>query len=129
MGIFRQEYWSRWPFLSPVDHVLSELFSMTCPFLVALHDMAHGFTKSCKPLCHDKAVIREGALKNPLDYKEIKSVNLKGINPEYSLEGLLLKLKLQHFGHLMQRADSLEKTLMLGEIEGNRRRAWQRMRW
>ena len=44
-----------------MDHALSELFSMTCPFLVALHDMAHGFTKSCKPLCHDKAVIREGA--------------------------------------------------------------------
>ena len=54
---------------------------------------------------------------------------LKEINPEYSLEGLMLKLKLQHFGHLMQRADSFEKTLMLGKIEGRRRRGQQRMRW
>ena len=54
---------------------------------------------------------------------------LKEISPEYSLEGLMLKLKLQYFGHLMQWADSLEKTLMLGKIEGRRRRGWQRMRW
>ena len=53
---------------------------------------------------------------------------LKEISPEYSLEGLMLKLKLQYFGHLMQRTDSLEKTLMLGKIEGGRRRGWQRMR-
>ena len=54
---------------------------------------------------------------------------LKEISPEYSLEGLMLKLKLQYFGHLMQRTDSLEKTLMLGKIEGRRRRGWPRMRW
>ena len=54
---------------------------------------------------------------------------LKEINSEYSLEGLMLKLKLQYFGHLMQRADSLEKTLMLGKIEGKRRRRWQRITW
>ena len=54
---------------------------------------------------------------------------LKEINPEYSLEGLILKLKLQYFGHLMQRTDSVEKTLMLGKIEGRRRRGQQRMRW
>ena len=54
---------------------------------------------------------------------------LKEINPGYSLEGLMLKLKLQYFGHLMRRTDSLEKTLMLGKIEGGRRREWQRMRW
>ena len=54
---------------------------------------------------------------------------LKEINPDYSLEGLMLKLKLQSFGHLMQRTDSLEKTLMLGKIEGRRRRGQQRMRW
>ena len=54
---------------------------------------------------------------------------LKEINPEYSLKGLLLKLKLQNFGHLMQRANSLEKTLMLGKIEGRRRKEWQKMRW
>ena len=54
---------------------------------------------------------------------------LKEISPEYSLEGLMLKLKLQYFGHLMWRADSLEETLMLGRLEGGRRRGWQRMRW
>ena len=54
---------------------------------------------------------------------------LKEISPEYSLEGLMLKLKLQYFGHIMWRTDSLEKTLMLGKIEGGRKRAWQRMRW
>ena len=54
---------------------------------------------------------------------------LKEISPEYSLEGLMLKLRLQYFGHLMRRADSLEKTLMLGKIEGGRRRGQQRMRW
>jgi len=54
---------------------------------------------------------------------------LKDINPEYSLEGLMLKLKLKYFGHLMRRTDSLEKTLMPGKIEGRRRRGWQKMRW
>ena len=54
---------------------------------------------------------------------------LKEISPEYSLEGLMLKLKLQYFGHLLQRTSSFEKTLMLGKIEGRRRRGWQRMRW
>ena len=53
----------------------------------------------------------------------------KEISPEYSLEGLMLKLKLQYFGHLMRRTDSFEKTLILGQIEGRRRRRWQRMRW
>ena len=54
---------------------------------------------------------------------------LKEVSPEYSLEGLMLKLKLQYFGHLMRRTDSFEKTLILGKIEGGRRRGWQRMRW
>ena len=54
---------------------------------------------------------------------------IKVINPEYLLEGLMLKLKLQYFGHLIGRTDPLEKTLMLGKIEGRRRRGWQRMRW
>ena len=66
--------------------------------------------------------VLEKTLESPLDSKEIKQSILKEISPEYSLEGLMLKLKLQHFGHLMQRADSLEKTLMLGNIEGRRRR-------
>ena len=61
-------------------------------------------------------------LESPLDCKEIKPVNPKEINPEYSLEGLMLNLKFQYYGHLMPRADSLEKTLMLGKIEGKRRR-------
>ena len=65
----------------------------------------------------------------PLDCKKIKPVNPKEISPKYSLEGLMLKLKLQYFGHLMQRTDSLEKTLMLGKIEDRRRRGRQRMRW
>ena len=68
----------------------------------------------------------EKTLESPLDSQEII---LKKINPDYSLEGLMLKLKLQYFSHLMQRADSLEKTLMLGKIEGRRRRGSQRMRW
>ena len=62
-----------------------------------------------------------------MDYREIKILKL--INPEYSSKRLMLKLKLQYFGHLMQRANSLEKTLMLGKIEGRRRRGQQRMRW
>ena len=64
---------------------------------------------------------------SPLDYKEINQSILREINPENLLEGLMLKLKLQYFGHLMQTADSLEKALMLGKIEG--RRGCQRMRW
>ena len=64
-----------------------------------------------------------------MDCKEISQSILKEISPECSLEGLMLKLKLQYFGHLMQRADSFEKTLMLGKIEGRRRRGRQRMRW
>ena len=63
-----------------------------------------------------------------LDCKEIKPVNPKEINPEYSLEGLMLKLKLQYFGHLVLRADSLEKTLMLGKVECKMKRGWQRIR-
>ena len=72
-------------------------------------------------------------LESPMDCKEIKPIKsrksiLKEINPEYSLEGLMLKLKHQYFGHLVQRADSSEKTLMLGKTEGRRRRGQQRMR-
>ena len=68
-------------------------------------------------------------LESPLDCKEIQPVHPKEISSGCSLEGLMLKLKLQYFGHLMQRVDSLEKTLMLGGIEGRRRRGRQRMRW
>ena len=65
----------------------------------------------------------------PWTARRSKPSILKEINPEYSLEGLMLKLKLQYFGHLIQRADSLEKTLMLGNIKGRRRRGLQRLRW
>ena len=74
-------------------------------------------------------VVLEKTLESPLDCKEIQPVHPKGISPGCSLEGLMLKLKCQYFGNLMWRADSLEKTLMLGKIEGRRRRGWQRMRW
>ena len=68
-------------------------------------------------------------MRAPLTARRSNQSILKEINPEYHLEGLMLKLKLQYFGHLMQRADSLEKTLMLGKIEGRRRRGQQRLRW
>ena len=71
----------------------------------------------------------EKTLESPLDCKEIKPVNPKEINPEYTLEGLMLKLKSQYFGHLMGRANSLVKTLKLGKIEDRGRRGQQRMRW
>ena len=76
-------------------------------------------------------VVLEKTLESPLDCKEIKPVTLKEtiFGPQYSLEGLMLKLKLQYFGHLMWRSDSLEKTLMLGKTEGGRRMGQQRMRW
>ena len=67
-------------------------------------------------------MVLEKTLESPLDCKEIKPVNPKEINPDYSLEGLTLKLKLQYFGHLMQRTDSLEKAVMLRKTEGRRRR-------
>ena len=74
-------------------------------------------------------MVLEKTLESPLDCKEIQPVNPKGNSPEYSLERLMLKLKLQYFGHLMQRTDSFEKTLKLEKIEGRRRRGQQRMRW
>ena len=74
-------------------------------------------------------MVLERTLESPLDSKKIKSVNPKRNQPEYSLEGLMLKLKLQYFGHLIHTADSLEKSLMLGKIEGRKRREYQRVRW
>ena len=74
-------------------------------------------------------MVLEKTLESLLDCKEIQPVHPKGDRPGRSLEGLMLKLKLQYFGHLMQRTDSFEKTLMLGKIEGERRRERQRMRW
>ena len=74
-------------------------------------------------------MVLEKTLESPLDCKEIKPVNPKENQSEYSLEVLVLKLKRQSFGHLMQRTDSFEKTLMLGKIEGRGRRGRQRVRW
>ena len=71
----------------------------------------------------------EKTLESSLDCKEINQSILKEVSPEYSLEELMLKLKLQYLGHLMPRADSLEKILMLGKTEGKKRRGWQKMRW
>ena len=74
-------------------------------------------------------MVLEKTLESLLDCKEIQPVHPKGISSGCSLEGLMLKLKLQYFGHLMRRADSFEKTLKLGKIEGRRRRGRERMRW
>ena len=74
-------------------------------------------------------MVLEKTLENPLDCKEIKPIHPKRNHPEYSLEVLMLKLKLHYFGHLMRRAHSLENTPMLGKVEGRRRRGRQRMRW
>ena len=74
-------------------------------------------------------MVLEKTLESPLDCKEIQPVHPKEISPGCSLEGLMLKLKLQYFGHLMQRTESFEKALMLGKIEGRRRRGRQRIRW
>ena len=74
-------------------------------------------------------MVLEKTLESPLVAKRSNQSILKEISPEYSLEGLMLKLKLQYFGHLMRRAISFERTLMLGKIEGRRRRGQQKMRW
>ena len=74
-------------------------------------------------------VVLEKTLESPLDCKEVNQSILQEISPEYSLEGLMMKLKFQYFGHLIWRTDSFKKTLMLGKIEGKRRRGWQRIRW
>ena len=74
-------------------------------------------------------MVLEKTLERLLDSSEINQSSLKEINPEYSLEGMMLKLKLQYFSYLMQRVDSLEKTLMLGGFGGRRKRGQQRMRW
>ena len=74
-------------------------------------------------------MVLEKTLESPLNFKEIQPVHSKEISPGCSLQGMMLKLKLQYFGHLMQRVNSLEKTLMLGRIGGRRKRGRQRMKW
>ena len=104
MGFSRQEYWSGMPLPSPIKKAecrsTEELMLLNC-----------------------------GVGEDSWECLELQGDFLKEISPDYSLEGLMLKLKLQYFGHLMRRADSFEKTLMLGKMEGGRRRGWQRIRW
>ena len=91
-------------------------------------DLDHKKSWVLKNWCFWTVVLKK-TLESPLDCKKSNHSILKEISPKYSLEGLMLKLKLQYFGHLMWRTDSLEKTLMLGKIEARRRKGWQRMRW
>ena len=105
-------------------------YSQSCGFSsshVWIWELGHKEGWMLKNWCF-QAVVLEKTFESPLDSKEIKPVNPKEINPGYSLGGLMLKLKLQSFGHLMWRADSLEKTVMLEKIEGSSR-VRQRMRW
>ena len=99
-------------------------------FPVVMYGWELDYKESCVPKnwCF-WTVVLEKTLKVPWTARRSYQSILKEINLEYSLEGLMLKMKLQYFGHLMQRASSLEKTLMLGKIEGRRRRGQQRMRW
>ena len=89
-------------------------------------DHKESWTPKNSCLC---TVVVEKTLESPWTARRSNQSILKGISPEYSLEELMLKLNLKYFSHLIRRADSLEKTLMLGKIEGRRRRRWQRMRW
>ena len=111
MGFSRQEYWSGLPFPSPVR---CESWTIK----KAEHRRIDAFELWCW----------RRLLRVPWTARRSKQSILKEISPEYSLEGLMLKLIFRYFGHLIRRTDSLEKTLMLGKIEG-RRRGWQRMRW
>ena len=95
---------------------------------VSYHITSHKESWVLKNGCFWTAVL-EKTLESPLDCKRSNQFILKKISPEYSLEGLMLKLKLQYFVHLMQRADSFEKTLMLEKVESRRRKGRQRMRW
>ena len=94
---------------------------------VWMWELDHKETWATKNWCF-WTVVLEKTLESPLDWRRSNQSLLKEISPEYSLEGLMLELKLQSFGHLMRRTDSVENTLMLGKIEGRRRRGWQRMR-
>ena len=95
---------------------------------VWIRELDHKEGWATKNWCFQNVAL-ERLLRVPWRARTSNQLILKEINPEYSLEGLKLKLKLQSLGHLIQRVDSLEKTLILGKIEGRRRRGWQRMRW
>ena len=125
MGFSRQEYWSGLTFLYPVDHILSDLSTMIRPYgceswtvKKAEHRRIDAFELWCW----------RRLLRVPWTARKSNQFILK-ISPRISLEGMMLTLKLQYFGHLMRRVDSLEKTRMLGGIGGRRRRGRHRMRW
>ena len=109
-----------------MSFTVSQSLPSSCP----LNQWCHPIISSCYPLLLMLLIFPVSGLFPGIKflYHTSQSI-LKEINPECSLEGLILKLKLQYFGHLMQRVDSLEKNLMLGKIEDKRRKGWQRMRW
>ena len=121
---------SRQHFKKQRHHFANEsLYSQSCGFSSSHAQMWKlDHKESWAPNWCFQVVVLEKTLESPLDCKKPNQSILKEISPEYSLEGLMLKLKLQYFGQLMWRTDSLEKTLMLGKIEGKGRRGWQRMR-
>ena len=143
MEFSRQEYWSGVPLPSVITNLDSILKSkdITLSRKVCLGKamVFPAVMYGCESWSIKKAECRRidpfepwcwrGLLRVPWTARRSNHSILKEISPGYSLEGLMLKLKLQYFGHLMQRADSLEKTLMLGKFEGRRRRGRQRMRW
>ena len=125
MGFSRPEYWSGVPLPSPF---------VGLPLCICVYVWSVFIYTHIRRLRADELVTFEFGcwrrlLRVPWTARRSNQSILKEINPEHSLEGLLLKLRLQYFGHLMQTANSLEKTLMLGKIEGRWRRGWQRMRW
>ena len=143
MGFSRQEYWSGVPLLSPMTNLDSILRSRDITLSTKVRRVkAMVFPVvmcECESWTVKKAEHRRidafelwcwrRLLRVPWSARRSNQCIVREISPGCSLEGLMLKLKLQYFGHLMQRADSSEKTLMLGKIEGRRRRGWQRMRW
>ena len=121
MGFSRQEYWSKMPCPRPGDLPRDQIFISCYSYIAGRY-----FTTESpgKPMYSWRRLLRV-----PWTARRSNQSILKKISPEYSLQGVMLKLKLQYFGHLMRRTDSLEKPLMLGKIEGWRRRGRQRMRW
>ena len=143
MGFSRQEYWSGVPLPSPDDqprqHIKNQRHYFTnkvhlvkaMVFPVVMYGCESWIIKKaeCQKIDAFELWCWRRLLRVPWTSRRSNQSILKEISPEYSLEGLILKLKLQYFGHLMWRIDSFEKTLMMGKIEGRRRKGWQRMRW
>ena len=115
--------------LPTTAHLVKAMFFVFCFFPVVMYGCWAINKTECQSIDAFELRCWRRVLRVPWTARRSNQSTLKQISPEYSLEGLMLKLKLQYFGHLMRRADSLEKPLMLGKIEGRRRRGWQRMRW